>query len=615
MTATIDPPRQSTAAADTGKWIHDWRPEDPEFWESKGKKIARRNLIFSILSEHIGFSVWVLWSVFVLFLPGGQYGISTDAIEAAGQKFLLTSLPAALGSFVRIPYTLAVARFGGRNWTIVSALTLLIPTVASAFLLKPESSLATLLFLAAITGFGGGNFASSMTNINAFYPTRLKGWALGLNAGGGNLGVASVQAIGLVVLVTAGIAHPRYILFIYIPAIVLAALGAYLFMDNIADLKNDKGAMRDVIKDKHTWYMSFLYIGTFGSFIGFGFAFGQVLTTQFGADFSGKVNKLSGVSATRTPISDWLKNTTWFKDQNGKKYYVTGELDAAGKPVAGFKPHAIDIASIDLASCTFAAEAKPAFFHLTADQSAAFKAGTTDPSLAKPVLVPGTTEQVQAKAYSCADPATAGNRVVLLTGKLDKTASYMPIKEKGDAWKAVKAAPIKVGHQPDPVKVAWWVFLGPLIGSLIRPVGGRLADKFGGARTTFLNFIAMAAAATLVLVASLSSSLPLFIIGFVALFILAGLGNGSTYKMIPAIFRAKHGDTPAARRLSGALIGIAGAVGAFGGVLVNVAFRQSFLNYKNGNGAYIAFIVFYVLCIALTWAMYLRKSPKRLEGV
>src|SRR5206468_11664708 len=137
-----------------------------------------RNHVFSGLCDHIVFSIWVLWSVCVLFLPSWQYGISTDVATAAGQKFLLTSLPAGIGSGVRLPYTLAVARFGGRNWTVVSALLLLIPTVTTAFLLTPDASFGTLLFLAAITGLGGGNFASSMTNINAFYPQRLKGWAL-----------------------------------------------------------------------------------------------------------------------------------------------------------------------------------------------------------------------------------------------------------------------------------------------------------------------------------------------------------------------------------------------------------------------------------------------------
>ena len=118
-------------------------------------------------------------------------------------------------------------------------------------------------------------------------------------------------------------------------------------------------------------------------------------------------------------------------------------------------------------------------------------------------------------------------------------------------------------------------------------------------------------------------SLPLFVVGFMLLFVLSGIGNGSTYKMIPAIFRAQAltavaegGDADAADRaalrMSGALIGIAGAIGAFGGVLVNLAFRQSFLTTGSGESAYLAFIAFYVVCVVVTWAVYLR--PKTALG-
>jgi nitrate/nitrite transporter NarK len=577
-TTTTRPARPAAAARTRGGWIEDWRPEDPDFWEQTGRRVARRNLLFSVFTEHIGFSVWVLWSVFVLFLPGGEYGISTDAIHAAGQKFLLTSLPAGVGSAVRLPYTLAVARFGGRNWTIVSALLLLVPTVAAAFLLTPDSSFATMVVLAALTGVGGGNFASSMTNINSFYPQRLKGWALGLNAGGGNLGVAVVQVVGLIVLATAGAAHPRYLLAIYIPLIVIGALGASMTMDNLAQVRNDKGAMREVCKDPHTWVMSFLYIGTFGSFIGFGFAFGQVLSTQFAPHFFGMVNRLSDVAATRTPISVALHHTTWFKNPAGGSYWdLVHHRAVAVKDLAGWTQGIVHVPAVD----------------------------------------PVTHQPVRKAIVTFTDPTTH-ETIRVLTGKLDaKTYAADP-----------KAAPlaVRIGHKVDPVKVAWLTFLGPLIGSLIRPVGGRLADRFGGARTTFLNFLGMAALGAVVLVASYHASLPLFMVGFVGLFVLSGLGNGSTYKMIPTIFRSKAQLAVAAgadsaeadaraRRLSGALIGIAGAIGAFGGVLVNIAFRQSFLSYGNGNGAYVAFIAFYVVCVALTWFMYLRRSPKRLAGV
>ena len=183
--------------------ITDWDPEDVPAWEAGNKNIARRNLIWSVVAEHIGFSVWSIWSVMVLFMPEAVYGFS------AGDKFLLGATATLVGGCLRIPYTLATATFGGRNWTVLSAFVLLIPTVGTMLLLAhPGLPLWPYLVCAALAGLGGGNFASSMTNINAFYPQRLKGWALGINAGGGNIGVPMVQIVGLLVIATLGTASP-----------------------------------------------------------------------------------------------------------------------------------------------------------------------------------------------------------------------------------------------------------------------------------------------------------------------------------------------------------------------------------------------------------------------
>ncbi|WP_148592703.1 NarK/NasA family nitrate transporter, partial [Streptomyces sp. WAC01526] len=350
-----------------GRWIEHWDPENEGFWRETGERVARRNLVFSVLSEHIGFSIWSLWSVMVLFM-GPEYGIDPAS------KFFLVAMPTVVGAVLRVPYTFAVARFGGRNWTVISAAMLLVPTAAAAVVMEPGTSYTTFMLVAALAGVGGGNFASSMTNINSFYPLRKKGWALGMNAGGGNIGVPVIQLLGLLVIGTAGAAHPRIVLAVYVPLIVVAAVCAALFMDNLAPVTNDTGAALDAAREPHTWVMSLLYIGTFGSFIGYSFAFGLVLQNQF----------------ARTPL-----------------------------------------------------------------------------------------------------------------------------------------------------QAASLTFIGPLLGSLIRPVGGRLADRFGGARITLGNFGAMGLATGVVIYASAERSLPVFLVGFIALFVLTGLGNGSTYKMIPGIFQAQ----------------------------------------------------------------------------
>jgi MFS transporter, NNP family, nitrate/nitrite transporter len=455
--------------------IDDWDPEDIDAWNNGGAKIARRNLIWSIVAEHVGFSVWSIWSVMVLFMPQNVYHI-----DVAG-KFFLVAMPTLVGAILRLPYTFATATFGGRNWTVFSALALAVPTALTLyFMAHPGTSYATFMVVAAVAGLGGGNFASSMTNINAFYPQRLKGWALGLNAGGGNIGVAVVQIVGLLVIATAGNRSPHLVCATYLVLLSIAAVGAALFMDNLSNQRTNGRSMIDVMGYRDSWLIALLYIGTFGSFIGFSFAFGQVLQISF------------------------------------------------------------------LANLSHGAKVTPAM----------------------------------------------------------------------TAHAALHAAQI--------------AFIGPLLGSIARPLGGWLSDRIGGSRLTLYTFVTMIAAAGWLVVfgeigdarhgALSGSSLAAYVFGFVALFILSGIGNGSVYKMIPSIFDAKaqsidgFSQTEKAdwsRRMSGALIGIAGAIGALGGVGINVVLRASYLSpAKSATTAFWVFLGFYVVCAAITWFAYVRTPSK-----
>ncbi len=439
-----------------------WDPEDTAAWTAGNDKIARRNLIWSTIAEHAGFSIWSIWSVMVLFMPEAVYGFT------AGDKFLLAATATLAGGVLRIPYSLATAAFGGRNWTIFSALVLLIPTVAMMGLLAhPGLPLWPYLFCAALTGLGGGNFAASMTNVNAFYPHRLKGWALAVNAGGGNLGVPLIQLVGLAVLATAGNRQPYWVCAIYLVVLAVAALGAALFMDNLDGQKADLTAMRSILPEVDTWIVALLYIGTFGSFIGFSFAFGQVLQISF-------------VGGGQSPAQASL--------------------------------HAAQIA-----------------------------------------------------------------------------------------------------------------FVGPLLGSLSRIVGGRLADRLDGSRVTLAAFGGLFAASGLLVTVSTmdgnrsgptSGAIMVgYVVGFVALFIVSGIGNGSVYKMIPSVFEARSRRLDMreterrqwARAMSGALIGFAGAIGALGGVGINLALRQSYMTSGSATAAFCIFLAGYVVAGALTWLRYVRR--------
>src|SRR5215475_8043370 len=269
-------------------WIKDWNPEDERFWEATGKTVARRNLIWSIFAEHLGFSIWLVWSILATKLPQAGFHYTTD------QLFTLVALPGLIGSLARFPYAFAPAMFGGRNWTIVSAAVLFIPTLALAyFVTQPETPFWLMLIVAATAGLGGGNFASSMANISFFYPDRMKGWALGLNAAGGNIGVSSVQlltpilmGIGLINLYQATPVGGVYVQnagLMWLLPIAIAVFGAVFYMNNLTSAKASIKNQLAIVKRKHTWIMSYLYVGTFGSFIGYSAAFPLLIKTQFPA--------------------------------------------------------------------------------------------------------------------------------------------------------------------------------------------------------------------------------------------------------------------------------------------------------------------------------------------
>lgn len=470
-----------------GRWIDDWRPEDPEFWENGGKQVARRNLVWSIFAEHLGFSVWLIWSVSSAFLL--QMGFSFTP----QQLFFLVALPNLVGSLLRLPYTFAVPRFGGRNWTMTSAALLLVPTLLFAVAVQhPGTPYWAFCLIAATAGFGGGNFASSMANINFFYPADKKGAALGLNAAGGNLGVSVIQLLlpvmvggaGIFGLVKAGRAgiHLETAAYVYAALAVVATAAAALKMDNLGTAVSKPREQLRIVRKPHTWIMAFLYIGTFGSFIG----------------------------------------------------------------------------------------------------------------------------------YSAA----------------------MPLLIKLNFWVA-EPAPLGTG-----IFFAYYAFLGAGIGSVTRPLGGWLADRFGGARVTLASFAGMIVSTLAVLwtltrltpnptaspaIASDNQSwFPWFLGFFLLVFAATGIGNGSAYKMIPAIWRreaettspagspARDAAIAVATKESSAALGVVGAAGALGGFLIPIAFSSPWVDdpMSATKGAFVVFTAYYVLCALVTYAVYVR-TPAR----
>jgi NNP family nitrate/nitrite transporter-like MFS transporter len=274
--------------------IEDWRPEDEEFWKTKGRAIARRNLIISIPSLLLSFAVWMVWSVVVAKLPAVGFTYTTD------QLFWLAALPGLSGATLRIFYSFMVPIFGGRLWTTLATWSLLIPAVGIGLAVQnPNTPYWVLLLLALTCGFGGGNFASSMANISFFFPKSEKGNALALNAGLGNLGVSVVQFL-VPIAITAGVFGwlggdpvivkeggrevPLWLQnagYIWVPFIVASAFAAWFGMNDLATARASFAEQSVIFQRKQNWIMCWLYTGTFGSFIGFSAGFPLLAKTQF----------------------------------------------------------------------------------------------------------------------------------------------------------------------------------------------------------------------------------------------------------------------------------------------------------------------------------------------
>ena len=302
--------------------IEHWQPEDKNFWQQTGKKIATRNLWISIPALLLAFAIWQVWSVAVVNLPNIGFKYSEN------QLFWLAALPALSGATLRIFYSFMVPIFGGRKWTAISTASLLLPAIGLGFAVQnPNTSYITMMVLALLCGFGGGNFSSSMSNISFFFPKAEKGTALGLNAGLGNLGVSAVQFV-VPLIITAGVfgafggepqtwtkgdATKQIWLqnagFIWVPFIILSTLAAWFGMNDLASAKASFKDQAVIFSRKHNWIMCILYLGTFGSFIGFAAGFPLLIKSQFtGIDpvkyaFLGPL-----VGALARPFGGWISD-------------------------------------------------------------------------------------------------------------------------------------------------------------------------------------------------------------------------------------------------------------------------------------------------------------------
>ena len=268
-----------------------WRPENPAFWENKGKAIARRNLFISVSCLLLAFCVWMLFSAVAVNLNKVGFNFTTD------QLFLLTALPSLSGAILRVPYSFMVPIFGGRYWTVISTVILVVPCLWLGIAVQnPATPFWIFILIALLCGFAGANFASSMGNISFFYPKAKQGSALGVNGGLGNLGVSVMQLLSPVVIfvpiftfvgvrgvdqadgATLWLGNSPLI---WVPLLLAATVAAWFGMNDIAGAKTSIRDQLPVLKRPHMWLLSLLYLATFGSFIGFSAGFAMLAKTQF----------------------------------------------------------------------------------------------------------------------------------------------------------------------------------------------------------------------------------------------------------------------------------------------------------------------------------------------
>ena len=271
--------------------LRDWKPENPAFWENKGKHIARRNLWISVSCLLLAFCVWMLFSAVTVNLNKIGFNFTTD------QLFLLTALPSVSGALLRVPYSFMVPIFGGRRWTVFSTAILIIPCVWLGFAVQDTSTpYSVFIIISLLCGFAGANFASSMANISFFFPKQKQGGALGLNGGLGNMGVSVMQLVAPLVVSLSifavfgsqGVKQPDgtelYLAnasWVWVPFLAIFTIAAWFGMNDLATSKASIKEQLPVLKRGHLWIMSLLYLATFGSFIGFSAGFAMLSKTQF----------------------------------------------------------------------------------------------------------------------------------------------------------------------------------------------------------------------------------------------------------------------------------------------------------------------------------------------
>jgi MFS transporter, NNP family, nitrate/nitrite transporter len=528
--------------------IKEWNPEDPTFWASTGKKIAYRNLWISVPALLCGFAVWLMWGIITVQMSNLGFPFSKDEL------FTLTAIAGISGATMRIPSSFFIRLAGGRNVIFLTTAMLLAPAIGTGIVLQhPDWPLWSFQLMALWSGVGGGNFASSMSNINTFFPKRLQGTALGLNAGLGNFGVTTMQIV-IPLVMTVGI---------------FGAIG---------------GESTTLVKDSG-WIFGKILAGTPTYIQNAGFAWALTLIPLAIIAWFG-MNNLKTISPdTGSPIAAFAKIT----------YLYTLAFIPSIAMLYLYLPAPTGLGLLNM----WVAIPLDIIAALLIMKLAAF--GAMKENVAKQFAIFSNKHTWSMTAlYLVTFGSFIGFSMALPLAITVIFGETHTLNAATGVWEHVKNP-----NAPSALQFAW---IGPFVGALIRPVGGWISDKVGGSIVTQIISVVMVAAsvyAGYIMMQAYHSATPevfftQFLWVFVLLFAATGIGNGSTFRTVGMIFD---------RVQAGPVLGWTSAIAAYGAFIAPVVIGAQIKAGTPQNAMY-GFAIFYAVCLVLNWWFYLRKGSE-----
>lgn len=537
--------KQMTKLEEKGRDLYGWNPDDDVQWEATGKKIATRNLWISIPSLLCGFAVWLYWGIITVQMLNLGFPFSQP------QLFTLAAIAGLSGATLRIPSSFFIRIAGGRYTLFLTTALLMIPAAGTGFLLQdPNTPLWQFQLMALLSGFGGGNFASSMSNISFFYPKKIQGYALGMNAGLGNFGVTTMQ--------------------ILVPLVMTFALfgGDSMTLQNTSGTligKIPAGTETYIFNAGWVWLL-FLVPLAFAGWFGLNNIRDEHVSPDANAALPafGKILGMLAIGLVTATFGLWLMLPA----------------DIGG---SGFNVNKWIVLPLVIALTVFALKLIPGKIQTNLKRQ--FQIFDNKHTWAMTVIYTMTFGSFIgfSAALALAIKVIFGYQHILVDGVLTHTT----VNPNG----------------PSALMFAW---MGPFIGALIRPVGGAWADKLGGAKVTQIISVIMVACALGVayyMKAAYASATPEeyfypFLILFILLFAATGIGNGSTFRTIAMVFNKEQ---------AGPVLGWTSAVAAYGAFIIPKVFGEQ-IKATTPEYALYGFAVFYGVCILVNWWFYLRKN-------